>query len=39
MTDWGKQNGLLRAGDYLVLIAGTGMAMTAHNMIVVREVE
>ncbi len=39
VTDWGKQNGLLRAGDHIVLIAGTGTTVTKHNMIVVHEVE
>jgi pyruvate kinase len=37
--DWGKQNRLLSSGDRIVLIAGTKTAMTAHNMIVVHEVE
>jgi pyruvate kinase len=39
VTDWGKRNGLLRAGDHIVLIAGTGTAVTTHNMIVVHEVD
>ena len=39
VTDWGKQSGLLRAGDYIVLIAGTGTAISAHNMLVVHGVE
>ena len=38
-TAWGKQNGLLSSGDRIVLIAGTGTAITTHNMIVVHEVE
>ena len=40
VTDWGKQNGMLRPGDHIVLITGTaGAAVTKHNMIVVHEVE
>jgi pyruvate kinase len=39
VTDWGKQNRLLSSGDRIVLIAGTKTAMTAHNLIVVHEVE
>ena len=35
----GRDAGLLRAGDRIVLVAGTGLAMTAHNMIVVHELE
>ncbi len=38
-TDWGKQNGLLRAGDHIVIIAGTGMSATTHDMVVVQEVQ
>lgn len=37
VTDWGRQAELLSSGDRLVLITGTGMADTAHNMIVVHE--
>ena len=39
VTDWGKQNGLLRADDHIVLISGTGTPISEHNMIVVRKVE
>jgi pyruvate kinase len=39
VTDWGKANELLGAGDRIVLIAGTGTRMSAHNMIVVHQVE
>jgi pyruvate kinase len=35
---WGKQHGLLSLGDRIVLIAGTGTAITTHNLIVVHEV-
>ena len=37
VTDWGRKAGLLESGDRIVLIAGTGLAVTAHNMIVVHE--
>jgi pyruvate kinase len=39
VTDWGKQNGVLRSGDHIVLITGTGTAVTKHNMVVVHEVD
>ena len=39
ISAWGKQNGLLSAGDRIVLIAGTGTSISAHNLIVVNEVE
>jgi pyruvate kinase len=39
VVEWGKSSGQLSAGDRLVLIAGTGLAHTAHNMIVVHQVE
>ena len=39
VTDWGRTAGLLDSGDRIVLIAGTGLAVTAHNMIVVHELE
>jgi pyruvate kinase len=37
VTQWGRTAGLLESGDRIVLIAGTGLAVTAHNMIVVHE--
>jgi pyruvate kinase len=37
VTDWGRAAGLLSAGDRIVLIAGTGLAVTRHNMIVVHQ--
>ena len=37
VTEWGHTTGLLDSGDRIVLIAGTGLAVTAHNMIVVHE--
>jgi len=39
ITQWGRSGGLLDSGDRIVLIAGTGLAVTAHNMIVVHEIE
>lgn len=39
ISQWGKAHGMLRAGDRLVVLAGTGLPMTAHNMIVVHQVE
>lgn len=39
VTDWGRIAGLLDSGNRIVLIAGTGLAVTAHNMIVVHELE
>ena len=39
VTQWGRSAGLLGPGDRIVLIAGTGLAVTAHNMIVVHELE
>jgi len=39
ITQWGKAAGMLRPGDRLVVLAGTGLAMTAHNMLVVHQVD
>ncbi|MGO9109143.1 MAG: pyruvate kinase [Thermoguttaceae bacterium] len=39
VSAWGKKNRLLSSGDRIVLVAGTNTAITAHNMIVVHEVE
>jgi len=39
VTAWGKQAGLLQGCDHIVLIAGTGTAMSKHNMIVVHQIE
>lgn len=39
VTDLGREADLLRAGDRIVLIAGTGLAVTRHNMVVVHELE
>jgi len=37
VTTWGRKAGLLESGDRIVLIAGTGLAVTAHNMVVMHE--
>jgi len=39
VVSWGRTQGYLSSGDRLLLIAGTGLAHTAHNMIVVHEVD
>ena len=39
VVDLGRAEKLLTSGDRIVLIAGTGLAVTRHNMIVVHEVE
>jgi pyruvate kinase len=39
VVERGRSAGLLGPGDRAVLIAGTGLAVTAHNMIVVHELE
>ena len=38
ITKLGRQGGLLDSGDRIVLISGTGLATTRHNMIVVSEI-
>lgn len=35
---WGKEQGLLRPGDYIVLVSAIGLIATGHNMLVVHEV-
>ncbi len=39
VVDLGREEKLLTSGDRVVLIAGTGLAVTRHNMIVVHEVQ
>jgi pyruvate kinase len=39
VVERGKEAGLLAAGDRIVLVAGSGISATAHNMIVVHVVE
>jgi pyruvate kinase len=36
---WGRSTGLLDSGDRMVLIAGTGLHVTAHNMVVVHQLD
>ncbi len=38
VTDRGVASGALGPGDRIVLVAGTGLAVTAHNMVVIHEV-
>jgi pyruvate kinase len=38
VVDWGQRGGLLNPGDRLVLLAGTGLAASRHNLIVVHQV-
>jgi pyruvate kinase len=35
----GRAAGMLKSGDRIVLVAGTGLAVTRHNMLVVHELE
>ena len=39
VSQWGKQSGLLQAGEYVVLITGTGTTVSTHNIIVVHKAE
>jgi pyruvate kinase len=39
VVGWGRANGLLAAGDRVLLLAGTGLAVTAHNLIVVHQLD
>jgi pyruvate kinase len=39
VTDWARARGVLESGDRIVLVAGTGLKVTAHNMLVVHELE
>jgi len=39
VVEWGKSQGYLAQGDRVVLVAGTGLAHTAHNLIAAYEVE
>jgi len=36
---WGRKHGALASGDRLVLLAGTGLKTTAHNMIAVHQLD
>lgn len=39
VTDWARTGGVLHSGDRIVLVAGTGLKVTDHNMLVVHELE
>jgi len=39
VVDRGRSAGVLDHGDRVVLVTGTGLSMTAHNMVVVHELE
>ena len=39
VTTWARDRGMLRSGDRIVLVAGTGLKVTAHNMLIVHELE
>jgi pyruvate kinase len=38
VEQWGVDNGALRAGDHVVLVAGVGLASKGHNMVRVHTV-
>jgi pyruvate kinase len=38
VEQWGKQQGLLKRGDHVVLVSAIGLIATGHNMLVVHEV-
>jgi pyruvate kinase len=38
VEQWGVENGALRAGDHVVLVAGVGLASKGHNMVRVHTV-
>jgi pyruvate kinase len=38
ITDWGRRNSCLTAGDHLVMVSGTGLPSSAHNQIVLHRV-
>jgi pyruvate kinase len=39
LDDWGIRHGILTPGDLVVFVIGTGMVRSAHNSVVVHEVE
>ena len=39
VTAWGLAGGALQAGDYVVLVAGTGLDGGSHNQVVVHRVK
>lgn len=38
VEEWGQNNGTLKTGSYIVLVAGLGLASRGHNMVRVHEV-
>ena len=38
VEQWGKEQGLLRPGDYMLLVSAIGIVASGHNMLVVHEV-
>lgn len=38
IVDWGRNSDLLSEGDRVVLIAGTGLAVSAHNSVIIHQV-
>ena len=36
---WGAENGVLRSGDHIVLVAGLGLASQGHNMVRIHRVD
>jgi pyruvate kinase len=38
VTEWGRQEGELEPGDYLVLVGGTGIRPDSHNEVIVHQV-
>ncbi len=39
VTGWARDRGMLQSGDRIVLVAGTGLKVTGHNMLIVHELE
>ena len=39
VTAWARTRGMLESGDRIVLVAGTGLKVTTHNMLVVHELD
>jgi len=39
VTDWARRIGSLNPGDRVILVAGTGLSSSAHNVIVVHELD
>jgi pyruvate kinase len=39
IVDWGRRDGFLKAGDRILFVTGSEVIQTAHNVVVVHEVE